>query len=186
MIVLKLNLGSKNPEWKEQKEKGWTTVDIVEGADITMDLRKHNLPWDDNIVDLIYCSHFIEHITHKEARNFLKECIRMLRPGGIIRIVFPEYSYTEVPQITIIEYLSGAKSPSELTGEEKYTYDKTYMHLYAYTVESMKYELKRVGFTKIVECKPLESILTSSDTIAFLDDIHQNNLITEGMKSGNI
>ena len=180
--MLKLNLGDRNSEWKDQKKKGWTTVDIAPGADINLDLRKHDLPWSDNSVDLIYSSHFIEHITHSQARRFLIECFRILKPAGIIRIAFPGYSYTKVPQITIVEYLSGARDPGKLTGEEKDTYNKTFMHLYAYTIESMKYELRRAGFIRMTECIVLQGILAHSDELAFLDDHHHDNLIMEAMK----
>ncbi len=41
--------------------------------------------------DFVYTSHFIEHITYLQAEMLLKECYRVLSPGGIIRIITPDF-----------------------------------------------------------------------------------------------
>ncbi len=41
-------------------------------------------------VDVLYSSHMLEHLDRNEAAKFLKEACRVLRPGGIIRIVVPD------------------------------------------------------------------------------------------------
>jgi predicted SAM-dependent methyltransferase len=48
------------------------------------------LPLKDNNADLVYCSHFLEHIPRKLVTSFLAECYRVLEPGGIIRLVLPD------------------------------------------------------------------------------------------------
>jgi len=48
------------------------------------------LPVRSNSIKEIYASHFIEHLTFNEAGFFLKECYRVLIPGGIIRLTFPD------------------------------------------------------------------------------------------------
>jgi glycosyltransferase involved in cell wall biosynthesis len=40
-------------------------------------------------VNLIAASHFLEHITREEGLEFLKECIRVLKSDGVIRIAVP-------------------------------------------------------------------------------------------------
>lgn len=57
--------------------------------DAEVDIR-HRLPYEDDSVDLIFCEHCIEHITQHEAIRFLEECRRILKPGGHVRIVFPD------------------------------------------------------------------------------------------------
>ena len=47
------------------------------------------LPLPDSSVDVIYTSHMLEHLDRNEADSFFKEVRRLLRPGGIIRIVVP-------------------------------------------------------------------------------------------------
>ena len=54
----------------------------------------HNLnkrfPWENCSVDVIYCSHTLEHFSKHEGLEFLRECHRVLKKDGIIRIVVPD------------------------------------------------------------------------------------------------
>ena len=54
----------------------------------------HNLskgiPFADNSVDVVYHSHFLEHLDRDVAECFLLEVKRVLKPGGIQRIVVPD------------------------------------------------------------------------------------------------
>lgn len=47
------------------------------------------IPHDDGSVDAIYASHMLEHLDRVEARAFLAECRRVLRPAGILRLAVP-------------------------------------------------------------------------------------------------
>jgi ubiquinone/menaquinone biosynthesis C-methylase UbiE len=49
------------------------------------------LPWKDGEVDEIMASHFIEHIPAKIRWPFFDECYRILKPGGIMRIIVPNF-----------------------------------------------------------------------------------------------
>lgn len=54
----------------------------------------HNLargiPCADRAADAVYHSHLMEHLDRPVAREFMKEVHRVLRPGGIQRIVLPD------------------------------------------------------------------------------------------------
>ena len=52
---------------------------------VRQDLTKR-LPFDDGSVDAVYSSHFFEHIYYSDAGAILKECHRVLRPGGVLRL----------------------------------------------------------------------------------------------------
>ncbi len=47
------------------------------------------LPFADQSFDAVYHSHLLEHLRPNEALSFLRECRRVLTPGGIIRIAVP-------------------------------------------------------------------------------------------------
>jgi SAM-dependent methyltransferase len=53
------------------------------------DVRKR-IPFPDSSVTYIYSSHTFEHFTYEESRAVARECFRVLRPGGILRIVVPD------------------------------------------------------------------------------------------------
>lgn len=83
----KLNIGGVKGH---SKIEGWTVVDIRESADIALDISAEKLPFDDSSVDLIYCSHTLEHIYNHDLKFVLDEFYRVLKPAGIIRIVVPD------------------------------------------------------------------------------------------------
>jgi SAM-dependent methyltransferase len=53
------------------------------------DVRKR-LPLPDNAVEVLYSSHMIEHLDRREMDHFLQEALRVLMPGGVIRLAFPD------------------------------------------------------------------------------------------------
>jgi predicted SAM-dependent methyltransferase len=69
----------------------WVNIDFapVDPAIIKCDIRK-GLPFHSNEFDAVYHSHVLEHLPRAEARPFLSECCRLLKPKGLIRIVVPD------------------------------------------------------------------------------------------------
>ena len=56
---------------------------------IYMNLNK-KWKFDNNSVDIVYASHLFEHLSLNSADLFLSESYRVLKPGGVIRIVVPD------------------------------------------------------------------------------------------------
>jgi len=56
---------------------------------IVRDLRKP-LPFANGSVDFVYSSHTLEHLTRDDAERLLREVTRVLKPGGVARIVVPD------------------------------------------------------------------------------------------------
>jgi predicted SAM-dependent methyltransferase len=81
-----LNLGCGN-----RYNKSWVNIDF---AKTCSDVIAHNLllrfPFEDNTFDVVYHSHLLEHFTLKDAKTFMGECCRVLKVGGIIRVVVPD------------------------------------------------------------------------------------------------
>jgi predicted SAM-dependent methyltransferase len=71
--------------------KEWINIDFKSSHPlvISCDLTK-GIPLDSNSVDVVYHSHLLEHFSKSYAPLFLKECFRVLKPGGIIRVVVPD------------------------------------------------------------------------------------------------
>lgn len=61
------------------KERNYIDCDLSKG-----------IPFDVNEIDGIFASHFLEHLTPQEGVAFLKECMRVLRPGGVLRVSVPD------------------------------------------------------------------------------------------------
>jgi len=47
------------------------------------------IPEKDGSVDLIYCSHTLEHLNEISSIRFIKECHRLLKKGGVMRVALP-------------------------------------------------------------------------------------------------
>jgi len=60
------------------------------GAIVVHDLRK-GIPAETETVDAVYHSHVLEHIDRSDVPMFLKEVHRVLKSGGIHRIVVPDF-----------------------------------------------------------------------------------------------
>jgi ubiquinone/menaquinone biosynthesis C-methylase UbiE len=92
-----LNIGSGN--WSCS---GWTNLDFpsewyskaqANHTFIPYDIRSDIIPFADNSVDIIYCSHVIEHIENIYIKKMFIECFRVLKKGGIIRIACPDVEF---------------------------------------------------------------------------------------------
>ena len=81
-----INLGCGN-----RFHKDWVNADLIhDHSDIDyVDLREP-LPYADNIFEVVYHSNVLEHLTRYQGRNFLEECYRVLKEGGIFRILVPD------------------------------------------------------------------------------------------------
>jgi predicted SAM-dependent methyltransferase len=75
-------------------------VDIVdcEGVDIVHDLTKFPYPFKDESADMIFASHFVEHLDGIERMKFMDECHRILKPEGKMRLVHPYYKSVRAVQ----------------------------------------------------------------------------------------
>ena len=66
--------------FKKQKNLDYTTTDLYSPlADVKADIC--NLPFDDNLYDLILCNHVLEHIP--DDTKAMQELYRVLKPGGM-------------------------------------------------------------------------------------------------------
>jgi len=70
---------------------GWENVDFAPTNPLVRayDLRR-GVPYPDNFFDLVYHSHLLEHFSKDEAPQFLRECFRVLKHEGILRVVVPD------------------------------------------------------------------------------------------------
>jgi predicted SAM-dependent methyltransferase len=75
-LLIKLKFLEKN------YETIWPKIELV-------DIRR-KLPLDSMSVDYIYCSHVLEHFEKYETKNILAEAYRVLKKGGVLRIVLPD------------------------------------------------------------------------------------------------
>jgi len=81
-----LNLGCGN-----RYHPDWTNINFTStGESVIAHNLRTSIPFPDQSFDLVYHSHVLEHFSKTEAEPFIKECYRVLRPQGILRVVVPD------------------------------------------------------------------------------------------------
>ena len=88
---IRLDLGcGKN----KRKDGEWIGVDAIkfDEVDIVQDLRK-KWPWEDDSVDEVHCSHFLEHLDGTERVAFFNELCRVMKKGAKATIITPHWSH---------------------------------------------------------------------------------------------
>ncbi len=115
-----LNLGCGN-----RYHPDWVNIDIVKTGQnvIQYDLLK-GIPFEDNSFDVVYHSHLLEHFSKSYAPFFIKECFRVLKPGGIIRVVVPDL------EGIVREYLKLLESSLEGDPEAQKRYEWIMLELF--------------------------------------------------------
>jgi predicted SAM-dependent methyltransferase len=90
----KVNLGSCSVMF----HSGWENVDVLDMAAYAQayhyKFRRHDvrggLPYGTGVVDMIFASHVVEHLTYSEGLSLLKEFRRVLRKDGLARVAVPD------------------------------------------------------------------------------------------------
>lgn len=126
---------------------------------------RRQLKFKDNSVDYIYSSHMLEHLFKEEAVFFLKECFRILKKGGSMRICIPDWDSLR-PQ-----------SSFENSGFAKNQKDMKISHKWLWTNAELQDVLGDIGFQKIIECKYREGYFPDLEQIE-----HRKGLIIQAQK----
>lgn len=81
-----INLGSGH--WKIS---GWINVDLdlASRPEVCANLAS-DLPFRSGCADFMHTEDFIDQLDLSQARRFLLECHRVLKPGGVIRVLTPD------------------------------------------------------------------------------------------------
>lgn len=69
----------------------WENVDLIAtGPNVRVHDLHEKTPYPDETFDVVYHSHVLEHFSRRPALTFLRECYRVLKRGGVIRVAVPD------------------------------------------------------------------------------------------------
>ena len=150
-ILLNIGCGDK-------KIQGFVNIDTVDGADLRLDVR-HGLPFENNSVDGIFSEHFIEHLTQAEGAAFFRECRRVLKNHGRVRVATPDLDYllqiyqtdewkTTIPELTRYGY-GWIANPAEHINVMM----REWGHLWLYNEEELVRIASVAGLTPTERCR---------------------------------
>lgn len=135
----------------------------------------HSIPLKDETADFIYSSHFLEHLFKRDAERLLKDCYRVLRPGGVVRVCVPDLAYA------VSLYIRGEKErmlASYFFVEDKESF--LARHKYMYDFDLLKSSLEKVGFSQVVRCDYCQGETPDLDK---LDNRPEETLFVEAIKA---
>jgi len=112
--------------------KDWYNVDMASHSPgvIVANLLK-GIPFPEHFFGVIYHSQVLEHIPKNKARGFMEECFRVLKPGGIIRVVVPDLENIVTEYLRLLH--QNLEAPDE---HSQANYDWIMLELYDQTVRN--------------------------------------------------
>lgn len=148
---------------------GWLNTDIVpSGPAVTFLDSTKRFPSDDAAFDYVFSEHHIEHISYAEGLLMLRECYRVLRPGGRIRIATPSLEtllglFTAQPddiQQRYIRFITDTFLPDIHTYSPVFVLNNAFRnwgHQFLYDRATLRQALEEVGFVEVTSWLPGES-----------------------------
>ncbi len=164
--------------------EGWLNIDVSPNADIRLDLRK-KLPLADGSARMIFCEHFCDHISYPfKIRHFLKECHRLLEPGGVGRfVVHDARGLMKAFVENDAEYFRRAEFPDLRPIEAvNLLFRFNDSHQFMYDYELFRDLLLEAGFSEVRRCGYRESTVEGLAVDHVLDSRDVMSMYIEAVK----
>ena len=145
---------------------GWLNTDLHDygrGDEIVyLDVRRP-FPLPDGSFDLVFSEHMLEHLTYADGQRCLRESLRVLRPGGTIRVATPSLEQLarlydgEELRSRYVRWAVDTLDPEvdvPLPGVVLNNFFRSWGHLFIYDPDTLRHALETAGFVD-VEQKPV-------------------------------
>lgn len=161
---------------------GYTNVDVNLWfkSDMWLDLR-NRLPFADGSVEGIFTAHVLEHFPLDETVRIIRECHRVLRADGVLRVVVPDV------ELAIQAYVNGDHSYFHGAGESlgrrfsDHVLDNS-NHRLVFDFSFMDELLRDAGFRDVRRCQPHEGSSPLSVRMSELDNRPEISLYAEARR----
>lgn len=161
----------------------WHRENKINFADASKKIPLKNLS-----VECIYTSHMLEHLTFEGAKFFLKEALRVLEKGGVIRIVVPDikiaikkYLETEDANAFFKQILVTAPPIDNFKQKILLLLLGYRHHQWLYDGKSLSNLMTEAGFKKVFVCEPGKTKIPDPGYLNLYERI-EDSVYVEGIK----
>ena len=194
----KLHLGCGN-----NVLSGWLNTDLNSSATIAYLDVTRRFPFSCGTFDYVFSEHLIEHVEYEQGLTMLRESHRVLRPGGKIRIVTPDFAFLEALhgskktelQRAYIRWAAETWLDHDIPDAAEMhvinNFVRAWGHQFIYDHTCLSHALVSAGFSQVRTCE----FLSSEDSV-FCNLEHENrmpagflrleSLVLEGTKSSDV
>lgn len=149
---------------------------------------KKKIPLPNDSVECIYTSHMIEHLSQEESVSFLKEALRVLEPGGILRVVVPDLkravnSYIQTQDAdAFMKSILLAPPPLNTIKQKISLFFTGYRHhQWMYDEKSLSKLIKGAGFSQVFVHDAGETNILNHENLN-LYERSKDSIYVEGLK----
>lgn len=135
--------------FRQQQNLDYTTTDLSSPlADVKADICQ--LPFEDNMFDVIFCNHVLEHIP--DDTQAMRELYRVLKPGGWAVLQIPQ----DLSRATTFEddSITDPKERAKIFGQ--YDHVRVYGRDYFDKLRSIGFEVQEVDYTQTLSKEQVE------------------------------
>jgi predicted SAM-dependent methyltransferase len=153
--------------------EGWLNTDkYAAHPGVTFLNAEHRFPFADNTFDYVFSEHLIEHLSYEQGLPMLRECFRVLKPAGKIRIATPDLEtlaglYAQQKtylQQRYIHWIIDTFLPQADAYRESFVINNAFRnwgHRFLYDQATLECALASAGFADIVK----QSVGESQDNV---------------------
>jgi predicted SAM-dependent methyltransferase len=150
-VLLNLGAGPRGVD-----DAHWVNVDGAPEAGVRFLLDfQRPLLFDDASFDGAFCEHVLEHFGQGEGERLAREIARILKPGGVFRVVVPDAelvlkAYFETPADLVAARGEGQGTAMEMVNSY---FRQRYEHQFMYDWPTLEQALLRAGFAHVTRSR---------------------------------
>ncbi len=149
-------------------------IQVLQGNRFVHYNLEYGIPLPDASADYAFASHFLEHLSKGHGEQLMRETLRVLKPGGVVRIAIPDLA------VFIGAYGEGRKEEAMDGIFEDWELGDFARHRYMYDFDMLALLLGRTGFISVRRCEYREGQVPDLDEL----DNRPGSLVVEAAKPG--